>query len=81
MSHGVEQAHALTWFSSPSFWAAWRITSASGGVKLSTTAPLGPASWTSLSATVEASLIGTFSVSCVIGTLAALASAAGPAAM
>jgi len=81
VSHGVEQAHALTRFSRPSFWAACRITSASGGVKFSTTAPFGPASSTSLSATELASLIGTFSVSCVIGTFAFFASAAGPAAI
>ena len=81
MLHGVEQAHAFTRFSSPSFWAAWRMTSASGGVKLSTTAPPGPASLTRRSATVLASLIGTLSVSVLIGTWAAAAIAVGPAAM
>src|SRR5580658_7064430 len=79
--HGVEQPQSLTWSSMLSFCAAWRITSASGGVKLSITAPFGPASSTSLSATELASVIGTFSVSWTIGTLAAAASAAGPAAM
>ena len=81
MLHGVEQPHSLTRSSRPSFCAACRITSASGGVKLSTTAPFGPASSTSLIATELASVIGTFSVSWVIGTCAASASAAGPAAM
>ena len=81
MLHGVEQPQPLTRSSSPSFWAAWRITSASGGVKLSTTHPLEPALLTRFSATELASLIGTFSVSSVIGTCAAFASAAGPAAM
>ena len=79
--HGVEQPHSLTLSSRPSFCAACRITSASGGVKFSTTAPFGPASSTSLIATESASEIGTFSVSCVIGTCAAAASASGPAAM
>ena len=78
---GVEQPHSLTRFSSPSFCAACRMTSACGGVKLSITAPFGPASLTSLIATELASVIGTFSVSWTIGVLAALASAAGPAAM
>src|SRR5215469_7869901 len=78
---GVEQPHILTRFSRPSFCAAWRITSASGGVKLRITAPLGPASSTSLIATELASEIGTFSVSCTIGVCAAAASATGPAAM
>src|SRR6266478_10186112 len=79
--HGVEQPHSFTWSSRPSFCAAWRITSASGGVKLRTTAPFGPASLTSLIATELASEIGTFSVNCTIGTCALAASAAGPAAM
>ena len=79
--HGVEQPHSFTRSSRPSFCAACRMTSASGGVKLSTTAPFGPASSTSLIATESASEIGTFSVSWTIGTFAALASAAGPAAM
>src|SRR6516165_4975522 len=79
--HGVEQPHILTRSSRPSFCAACRITSASGGVKLRITAPFGPASSTSLIATELASEIGTFSVSCTIGTCALLASAAGPAAM
>src|SRR5712691_1847861 len=78
---GVEQPHSLTRSSSPSFCAASRMTSASGGVKLSTTAPFGPASSTSLIATELASEIGTFSVRLTIGVLAALASASGPAAM
>ena len=81
MLHGVEQPHSLTRSSRPSFCAAWRITSASGGVKLRITAPFGPASSTSLIATELASEIGTFSVSCTIGTCAAAAIAAGPAAM
>src|ERR1700757_2144861 len=75
--HGVEQPHSLTWLSRPSFCAACRMISASGGVKLSTTAPFGPASSTSLIATESASEIGTFSVNWTIGTPAALASAAG----
>src|ERR1700761_8240746 len=79
--HGVEQAHALTRFSRPSFWAAWRMTRASGGVKLSTTAPLGPASLTRRSATELSAVIGTVSVSVLIGTWAAAATAVGPAAM
>src|SRR5580700_11171113 len=79
--HGVEQPHSLTWSSSPSFCAAWRMTRASGGVKLSTTAPSGPASSTSLIAIESASVIGTFSSSCVIGTCALVARAAGPAEM
>src|SRR6201985_2901574 len=79
--HGVEQAHAFTRSSRPSFWAAWRMTSASGGVKFSTTQPFEPALLTRSSATEFASLIGTFSVSAVIGTPAALARAVGPAAM
>src|SRR5215472_11879484 len=78
---GVEQPHSLTRFSSPSFCAAWRMISASGGVKLRITAPCGPASLTSLIATELASVIGTFSVRSTIGVLAALASAFGPAAM
>src|SRR5215475_5420190 len=79
--HGVEQPQPLTRSSRPSFCAACRITSASGGVKFSTTQPLEPALLTRSSATELASLIGTFSVSVVIGTFAALASATGPAAM
>src|SRR5580700_10220175 len=79
--HGVEQPQSFTRSSSPSFCAACRMTSASGGVKLSTTAPFGPASSTSLIAIESASEIGTFSVSWTIGTFAAFASAAGPAAM
>src|ERR1700730_7644068 len=77
--HGVEQPHSFTRFSRPSFAAACRMISASGGVKLRTTAPFGPASSTSLIATELASVIGTFSVSWTIGVFAALASAAGPA--
>src|SRR6185312_10623446 len=57
------------------------MTSACGGVKLRITAPFGPASLTSLIATELASVIGTFSVRATIWTLAALASAFGPAAM
>src|SRR6266704_1195427 len=79
--HGVEQPHSFTRFSRPSFCAACRMTSACGGVKLSITAPFGPASSTSLIATELASVIGTFSVSCTIGTCAAAARAAGPAPM
>src|SRR5262249_48234887 len=79
--HGVEQPHSLTLSSRPSFCAAWRITSASGGLKLRITAPSGRASLPSLIATELASEIGTFSVSCTIGVCAAAASAAGPAAM
>src|SRR5229473_6310623 len=79
--HGVEQPHSLTRSSRPSFCAACRMIRASGGVQLSTTAPFGPASSTSLIATELASEMGTFSVSCVMGTPAAFASAAGPAAM
>src|SRR5215469_17071163 len=79
--HGVEQPHSLTWVSMLSFCAACKITSASGGVKLSTTAPLGPAWLTRLMATELASEIGTLVVSSTIGMLAALASAFGPAAM
>src|SRR5207244_2450946 len=78
---GVEQPHILTRFSMLSFCAACKITSACGGVKLSTTAPFGPAAWTSLIATEFALVIGTFSVSVTIGTFACLASAIGPAAM
>src|SRR6266487_1697269 len=48
--HGVEQPQPLTRSSRPSFWAAWRITSASGGVKLSTTQPFEPALLTRSSA-------------------------------
>ena len=77
----MEQPHIFTRFSSPSFCAACRMISASGGVKLSITAPFGPASSTSLIATEFASVIGTFSVSWTIGTFLSLASAAGPAAM
>src|ERR1700750_57247 len=79
--HGVEQPQPLTRSSRPSFCAACRITSASGGVKFSTTQPFEPALLTRSRATELASLIGTFSVSAVIGTFAALASAVGPAAM
>src|SRR5215471_14249351 len=78
---GVEQPHIFTRFSRPSFCAACRMISASGGVKLRITAPFGPASLTSLIATELASAIGTFSVRSTIGVLAALASAFGPAAM
>src|SRR6266487_700703 len=48
--HGVEQPHSFTWSSRPSFCAACRITSASGGVKLSTTQPFEPALLTRSSA-------------------------------
>src|ERR1700730_230420 len=81
VSHGVEHPQSLTRFSRPSFCAACRITSASGGVKLRTTAPFGPPWLTSLIAPELASEIGTFSVSCTIGTCAAAARAAGPAPM
>ncbi len=57
------------------------MTSASGGVKLSTTEPSGPASWTSRSATELALLIGTLSVSVLIATCDAFAIAVGPPAM
>src|ERR1700733_5236055 len=60
--HGVEQAQYLTRSSRLSFCAACRISSACGGVKLSTTAPDGPAASTSLIATDSALVIGTFSV-------------------
>src|SRR5215469_1358322 len=79
--HGVEQAHSLTLSSRLSFCAAPRMASASGGVKLSTTAPLLPAASTSLIATEFASAIGGVSAKSWIGTLAALAIAFGPAAM
>src|SRR5215475_11755793 len=79
--HGVEQPHIFTWSTMPSFWAACRMTSASGGVKLRITAPFGPASLTSLMATESALAIGTFSVSWTIGTFLLPARAAGPAAM
>src|SRR4030088_3234951 len=59
---GVEQPHNLTRFSRPSFCAACRMTSACGGVKLSTTHPFEPALLTRASATEVASLIGTLSV-------------------
>src|SRR6516225_4998805 len=62
VSHGVEQPHSLTRSSSPSFCAAWRITSASGGVKFSTTAPSHSAALTRLTAAKVASLLGTVSV-------------------
>src|ERR1700757_4499376 len=70
--HGVEQPHSLTRSSRPSFCAACRMVRASGGVKLSTTAPFGPASLISLIATELASETGTFSVRLTIGMLAAL---------
>ena len=57
------------------------MTSASGGVKLRITEPVGPAELTRFSATELASLIGTFSVSDVIGTPLDFAIDAGPAAM
>ena len=79
--HGVEQPHIFTRSSKPSFCAACRMVSASGGVKLSTTAPFGPASLTSLIATELASVTGTFSVRLTIGMFPALATASGPAAM
>ena len=60
--HGVEQAQYLTRSSRLSFCAACRISSASGGVKLSTTAPDGPAAVTSFVAIALALVIGTFSV-------------------
>ena len=72
MLHGVEQPHSLTRSSRPSFCAACRMVSASGGVKLSTTAPFGPASLTSLIATELASETGTFSVRWTIGMFAGL---------
>src|SRR6201986_2703341 len=78
--HGVEQPQPLTRSSRPSFWAACRITRASGGVKVSATQPFEPALLAGARATEWASLIGTFSVSSVIGTFGALASAVGPAA-
>src|SRR5215475_13845634 len=40
--HGVEQPHSFTLSTSPSFCAACRMVSASGGVKLRITAPPGP---------------------------------------
>src|SRR6202034_4197690 len=79
--HGVEQAQYLTRSSRLAFWAAWRMSSASGGVKLSTTAPFGPAAVTSFCATEAASVSGTFSVKSWIGTPAALAMTFGPPAM
>src|SRR5579863_3122511 len=79
--HGVEQAQYLTRSSRLSFCAAFRITSASGGVKLSTTAPFGPAALTSSVATESALVIGTFVVKSWIGTPLALARVFGPAAM
>ena len=81
MLHGVEQAQSLTRSSRLSFCAACRISSASGGVKLSTTAPFEPAALTSLIAIEFALVIGTFSVKSWIGTPLALAIAFGPAAM
>src|SRR5579872_2275780 len=66
--HGVEQPHSLTRSLRAGFLAPWRVDRGSGGVKLSTTAPFGPASSTSLIATESASEIGTFSVSWTIGT-------------
>src|SRR5215471_15128445 len=79
--HGVEQAHSLTWFSMLSFCAACRMTSASGGVKFSTTAPSLPAALTSEIATQFASETGGVAVMSTIGMFAALAIAFGPAAM
>src|SRR5215469_3778166 len=79
--HGVEQAQALTRFSRLSCCAALRIFSASGGVKLSTTAPFAPAALTSLMAMPSALVIGTFSVKSWIGTFLEAAMAFGPAAM
>src|SRR5579871_4114828 len=61
VSHGVEQAQAFTLSAMFNFWAAWRMISASGGVKFNTTAPVGPASCTSRSATESPLLIGTLS--------------------
>src|SRR6202020_3255014 len=79
--HGVEQAQYLTRSSRLSFCAACRISSASGGVKLSTTAPFGPAAVTSVVAIAVALGVGTFSVKSWIGAPLALATAFGPAAM
>src|SRR5215469_6315346 len=79
--HGVEHPHIFTWSTMLSCCAALRICSASGGVKLRITAPVGPASLTSLMAIESALVIGTFSVSWTIGTFLLAASAAGPAAM
>src|SRR5215469_16169526 len=66
--HGVEQAHSLTLPSMLSFCAAFRIVSASGGVKFSTTAPSLPAWSTSESATEFASETGGVAVVSTIGT-------------
>src|SRR5215469_14465850 len=79
--HGVEQPHIFTWSTMPSFWAACRMVSASGGVKLRITAPFGPASLTSLMATESALVTGGVSARSTIGMCAAAASAFGPAAM
>src|SRR5215475_2710450 len=79
--HGVEQPHTFTWSTMPSFWAASRMVSASGGVKLRITAPFGPASSTSLMATESALWTGGVSARSTIGMWALAASAFGPAAM
>ena len=79
--HSVEHAQYLTRSSRFSAWAACRISNASGGLKLNTTAPLGPAAVTSFVAIASALVIGTSSVKSVIGTFAAAARALGPPAM
>src|SRR6516165_5856854 len=79
--HGVEQAHSLTLPSMLSFCAACRMTSASGGVKFSTTAPSLPFVLNDTAATEFASATGGVAVLSMIGTPAALAIAFGPAAM
>src|SRR5215472_3432731 len=78
---GVEQAQDLTLSSRFRVCAALRIFSASGGVKLSTTAPFGPAALTSLMAMPLALVIGTLSVKSWIGMFLLAAMAFGPAAM
>ena len=80
MLHGVEHAHfTRSW--RPSRWAAWRIFSASGGVKFRTTPPPEPAACTSLSAIEFASWIGTLSFSVSVGMFASLAMSRKPPAL
>ena len=80
MLHGVEHAHfTRSW--RPSRCAAWRIFSASGGVKFRTTPPPAPAACTTLRATEFASWIGTFSFSVCVGMSASLAMSRNPPAM
>ena len=78
---GVEQAQPLTLSWRPCCAAAWRILSASGGVKLSTTPPFWPAACVTFSATEFASWIGTASVRLTVGTPSCLASARKPPSM